>query len=549
MADGKVQLRRRAWGRRRYWIATFGLLAVVAAITSGVALYRAEPILRSSIIQTLSARFKSKVELDAFHVSLLKGFQVSGEGLRIFGDADPNNHEPGFQPIIEVGKFQFAMKLRDFVRVPMHVSTVYVSGLRINLPPKEQRAEMDRMRSQGGKIRIVVDTIVCENAQLIINTLRPGKLPLEFDIASLKMARIGEGKPLRFQATLTNPKPTGKIFSDGFFGPWREDNPRETPVMGSYSFTHADLSTIKGLGGILSSTGAYDGVLEKIRVNGSTDTPDFRLAICKRPVPLHTDFRAIVDGTTGDTYLQPVTAKILSSVLIARGSVVKQKYPTGHRVRLDITVERGKIDDLLKLAVKSDPPILTGDVQLKTKFDLAPGDADLADRIRLDGNFLVYEADFTDDKIQDKINALSLRSQGKAKLAKAAAPEHATLSELNGNFSLADGTISFSPLEFRVPGAEVALTGKYNMDGSQFDFHGTARTTAKLSHMVTGWKALLLKPVDPFFSKHGAGTELPVKISGSKSEPHFALDFGHKGESKRGTRKEETKTEQALETN
>jgi len=34
--------------------------------------------------------------------------------------------------------------------------------------------------------------------------------------------------------------------------------------------------------------------------------------------------------------------------------------------------------------------------------------------------------------------------------------------------------------------------------------------------------------VDPFFSKHGAGTEVPVKMTGTKSEPHFGLDFGHK---------------------
>ena len=87
-------------------------------------------------------------------------------------------------------------------------------------------------------------------------------------------------------------------------------------------------------------------------------------------------------------------------------------------------------------------------------------------------------------------------------------------------------------MEFRIPGTVVALTGKYSMDGNQLDFRGTARTEATLSHMVTGWKALLLKPVDPFFKKNGAGSELPVRVNGTKSEPHFALDFGHKGDSK-----------------
>ena len=95
-------------------------------------------------------------------------------------------------------------------------------------------------------------------------------------------------------------------------------------------------------------------------------------------------------------------------------------------------------------------------------------------------------------------------------------------------FRLANGVLSFSQLRFQVPGTRVNLTGKYSSDGNQFDFHGKARLDAKLSHMVTGWKAILLKPVDPFFSKNGAGTELPVKITGTKSEPHFGTDFGHK---------------------
>jgi hypothetical protein len=46
--------------------------------------------------------------------------------------------------------------------------------------------------------------------------------------------------------------------------------------------------------------------------------------------------------------------------------------------------------------------------------------------------------------------------------------------------------------------------------------------------MTSGWKSVLLKPVDPFFSKDGAGTEIPIRVTGTESEPHFGLDFGHK---------------------
>jgi hypothetical protein len=44
--------------------------------------------------------------------------------------------------------------------------------------------------------------------------------------------------------------------------------------------------------------------------------------------------------------------------------------------------------------------------------------------------------------------------------------------------------------------------------------------------MTTGWKSVLLKPADRFFSKNGAGTEVPFSVSGTREEPHFGLDFG-----------------------
>ena len=69
------------------------------------------------------------------------------------------------------------------------------------------------------------------------------------------------------------------------------------------------------------------------------------------------------------------------------------------------------------------------------------------------------------------------------------------------------------------------------MDGKKFDFHGTVRTQATLSQMVASpWKSWMLKAVDPFFHKHGAGAEIPIKISGTNSAPKFGLDLGRKDE-------------------
>ena len=92
---------RRRGGR---WLLILALLSLVLiALAVNLAIRHAEPILRTRVIETLSTRFKSKVELDVFHVSMLRGCEVSGTGLRIFGKTDPNNYEPGIQPIIGVG--------------------------------------------------------------------------------------------------------------------------------------------------------------------------------------------------------------------------------------------------------------------------------------------------------------------------------------------------------------------------------------------------------------------------------------------------------------
>jgi hypothetical protein len=512
----------RVWG----WFAVPTLLFLAAFALLYAKINRAEPTLRAVVIDTLSTRFDSKVELDSFHVSPLRGFEVSGTGLRLFGKDDPNNNQPGVQPLISAPRFSFHMALRDFFRSPKHVDTVYIQGLVLNLPPREQRAGSNAMGARR-KIEIAVDHLVCDRVVLIINTLKPGKLPLEFDIESLKMTTIGPTEPMHFEARLTNPKPVGDIVSSGSFGPWRADSPRATPVGGVYTFQNANLGTIKGIGGILSSEGQYAGTLDRIEVDGATDTPDFQLAISGLPVPLHTDFHAIIDGTSGDTYLQPVRAKLLTTSFEAAGSIVRTKDPAGHDVELDITLEQGRIEDLLKLAVRTVPPIMTGTVRLQTKLSLPPGDPDVPHRLNLGGNFRVSSAHFNNEKIQQKVDALSMRSQGKPQLAVDDIPDNMR-SRMSGTFRLRGGVLSFSQLEYRVPGARVNLTGAYSLDGNQFDFHGKARLDAKLSHMVTGWKSILLKPVDPFFSKHGAGTELPVKINGTKSEPRFGLDFGHK---------------------
>jgi len=522
--------RSKTGGRTLRLLGVAALLFVAgAAVTVQIVVKRAEPIVKQRIIQTLESRFEGRVELGDFHVSVARGIEVSGNRLKIFGAIDPNLYEPGKQPLIGIREFRFSATLVSLFRSPMHVDTVYVKGMELNLPPKQERQQVADMRKRTAKMKIVVDKFVCEDTKLIINTMNPQKPPLVFAIGDLRMKDIGSGQPMQFDATLMNPKPVGDIASKGLFGPFDPEAPRDTPVQGNYSFSNADLSTIKGLGGILSSTGSYSGTLGNIVVDGQTDTPDFQIASSGHAVALHTEFHATVDGTSGDTYLKPVKAAFLGSSLTASGSVARVSAGKGHDIELDVVLDHAQIEDLLKLGVKTDPPVMSGPIAMQTKLSLMPGDATVADRLELAGNFQVRQGHFSNQKVQGKVDWLSLVSQGKPKEAREHDGEDVD-TDLRGVFKLNAGLLTFSSLHFLIPGTQVDMTGQYGIDGEVFDFHGKARLDATVSQMTTGWKSILLKPVDPFFRKDGVGTEVGIKVTGTQGEPHFGLDLHYKDE-------------------
>ncbi len=378
----------------------------------------------------------------------------------------------------------------------------------------------------------MVQRIECTDGLLKLETDKPGKLPLEFEIASLTLTELTPDGAMKFVAELTNPRPAGLIHTTGHFGPWEKSDPGESAVSGDYIFSHADLSTFKGIAGILDSTGRYEGTLRNIIADGDTDTPDFRLTSFGNPLALHTHFHARIDGTNGDTWLEPVEATLAHSHFTARGQIVRVAAPTdgkphvsGHDIALNVNVDKARIEDFIALASKSKTQLLTGILTMKTKLHIPPGHEHVEQRMGLDGEFHLSEAQFVSPSIQDKIRSLSVRSQGHpgdVKKTDASTIESA----MDGNFTMADAVVDLSALAYKVPGAEIDLKGSYTLQGGALDFAGSAKMDATVSQMVGGWKGLLLKPADHFFKKDGAGTEVPIQISGTREAPQFEVDFG-----------------------
>jgi hypothetical protein len=551
-ARNKSPSRRGRKGRVLIWIAGCLVLILIGlGIAAQMAMDRAEPILRARVIETLSTRYGSRVELDHFHVSVVRGFEAEGDGLRLY----PRRFLAA-EPLISIAKFGFRVSWPSVFHSPMHVGQVTVEGMTIDIPPKQERgttsasaavapALASQIPGHQPGIKIYVDEVIIRNVRLLIRNGKPGKLPLDFEISRVALHSVGPGQPMRFEATLVNPKPIGNIQSSGYFGPFQQEHPGETPVRGSYSFTHADLATFKGIGGILSSSGKYGGPLNQLVVDGEASVPDFRLDTGNHPMPLHTIFHAVVDGTSGDTFLQPVQAQLGHSPFLVSGSVVKVRgadgKPHGHDITLDVEMDRARIEDFLKLAVRTDPPVMNGNLRMRARIFLPPGNVPVPDKLHLNGNFEVSGAYFSSDKIQEKVDLLSQMGQGHPKdpdlKVSPPPPEVKAPADMQGNFVLANTSMTFSDLNFSVPGALIDMAGVYTLDGSKFDFHGQAKLHAHPSQMTTGWKSALLTMADPFFAKQGYGTVVPIEVNGTKSDPHFGLDFGHKDKEQSGKTK------------
>ncbi len=507
------------------WFLWATLIAIVVLLVVGeVMLRRAAPILKGRVIETLSTRFNSHVELDDLQVSVVKGLAVSGKGLRIFAPDDVVA-AGAKAPIIAVQEFDFHAGLVGLFLKPTHVRSAHVQGLAINIPPKSMRQNGLAPRHRG-KIKIVVDELEFDDSRLVIGTDKPDKDPKIFELQHIVLNDVGSKSASPYDATLINAVPKGDIHAVGTFGPWDTETPGDSTVTGKYTFRHADLNTIKGIGGTLHSVGEFTGRLDRIEVHGTADVPDFSLDTANHPVPLSTRFSAIVDGTTGDTYLQPVEAKLGTSEFSCRGEVVNVKGK-GHIIDLDVDVPAGRIQDFLQLAVKTQPVVMTGVLAMKTKLHIRPGKESVTQKLGLKGDFALKRMHFTNPQVQDKVDMLSLRAEGHPKEAKPGAED--VSSGMTGKFQMGNGKLDLQDLHYTLPGATVQLAGVYTLDGKKFDFTGKVRTQAKLSQMVASrWKSWGLKVVDPFFHKHGAGAEIPVKVTGTNSAPKFGLDIGHK---------------------
>ena len=500
-----------------------GLLAfiIVAAVGITVHVRQLEPRLRDWVVETLSQSLKSEVELGAVHLNWVP-LQLQAENLTV-----RHHGRTDVPPLLVVKSFLVDLELTDLWNRST-IEHVVVDGLEINFPPKDpvtgKRPLPDPSSGSSGadETGVVLKRLTAKNTRMAIIPREDWKDPKVWDIVELEMKNLRSGEPATFTAELTNPIPEGKIETTGSFGPWQPDEPGDTPIAGDYTFA-ADLGSIEGLEGDLNAVGKMEGTIDRISTTGQTRTEKFRLTeLNGDALALTTAYEAVVDGTKGDVELNRVDVHLGRSEFIAKGVVEGTKGVKGKRIVLNVKSSNANLGELLRFASKGAEPPAYGRLILDTAFDLPQGKQPILGRLQLEGSVRAERVTFTNDVVQDKIDVLSRKAQGR--------PTDASIDEVASSmgtkFSLRDGVFTYEGLSFAVQGADVRLAGTHSLRSKSLNLAGEVLLKATVSQTMTGFKSWLLKPFDPLFKKNGAGTRLAIRVQGTQDQPKVGLEIG-----------------------
>jgi hypothetical protein len=513
-------------GRRFRWAvwAAAGVVAVVCIVVIVVAIK--SPFTQGRVAQGLENTVRAKVSFGKFRMVYFPNPGCVAENVTFVGASDTGDAPP----LVTIQKLEIEARYADLIVRPGYIARVVLNGLRVRAPLRGISANSSASQSSQ-KPEVRIGEIVADGGELEV-ARSDGKAPLKFEMHSLSVQSYARSSAWSYRVTMQNPEPPGEIISDGKFGPLNLADLGATPVSGSYKFQKANLGVFPGIGGMLSSTGDFAGRLGEIGVRGSIDIPDFKVVKSEHEVHLTSKFTANVNGTNGDVFLKQVATSFLQTSVAASGSVAGKPGQKGKTTSLDVEVNNGRIQDLLRLFVTAKHPPMNGVTNLKAHLEIPPQKRPFLQELTLRGDFGIGEGAFTKPSRQTQVDEMSERARGEKQdkdkkkanpEADADDPENIVLN-LKGHVELRDGVANFSELSFSVPGASARMNGTYNLSSEQIDFHGMLKTEAELSQETTGIKSALLKPLDPLFKRKKAGAAVAVKMTGTYKNPQFGFD-------------------------
>jgi hypothetical protein len=474
------------------------------------------PFSRERVAQALEETFHGSVQFTKFHKTFFPPGCIA-EGGTLVHPSSP----PGSPPLISAQKFILRAAYLDLLLRPGYVSRIDLEGLRIQVPPLDKRLKTPQHPESSSTTRI--GEVVANDA--LLEVAREKGNPLRFAIHALTLSSVSRTKPFAYEVSLLNALPPGEIQSRGHFGPWNSSDPGKTPVSGTYQFEHADLGSLDGVTGTLTSHDDFAGSLEQMETHGTVDVPDFKVRRAGRSVPLHAAFHGFVDAVNGDVRLEHVDTTVVKTLILASGSVAGKPGQHGKTTSLEVHVKDGRIQDVFRLFVKEPRSPVSGLISFRAHVEIPPEGRPFLQEVMLKGDFGIEGGRFTKMKTQEKVASLSERAQGKKPDEDDEDPS-GVISNLDGHVNLKNGAATLTKISFEVPGAEAHMHGTFNLLNDKIDFHGTLKTDSEFSKMNGGGiKSIFLKPFDALFKKKPKGAEIPVKMTGTYYHPEPGLEL------------------------
>jgi hypothetical protein len=371
---------RRSGTRKWFLIGLIVLASIVAA--AAVLLAVKWPFTKVRVVERLQEATATRVQIGSFHgeyfphpgcVAKQVTFQQKG--------AD--------QPLMSIQTL--TIRSSFFGLFTKHVARVRADGTHIVLPALGAGLSLGGHNQSG----TIIDQLVADGAVLDIQARNAGGQPTRFLLHQFRLGGLGGERALTFQTIFNNPKPPGVVSAEGTFGPWKTGSAASTAVAGRYAFRHADLSVFRGIAGTLSSNGTFRGTFQRLRVQGTTDTPDFEVARSGHKFHLSGQFQALVDATKGDVALEDAAALVGRTTVAAEGRVAPTQPKQGKTASLDFLVRDGRIEDVLLLFIKDPRSPLMGLTSFRAHITIPPGQADFVRKVKLEGEFGIGGARFT----------------------------------------------------------------------------------------------------------------------------------------------------------
>lgn len=500
------------------------IIALVALVLIPIGLQVIDnhwPFRYRNVEPLLQKVFASQVKIYHYHRTYFPNPGFVADDLTI-----RRNSAPDLPPVGSAQHLRVEGRWIDLLLLRKRVMLVHVDGLHIVIPPVGSRANHEDF-PPGSSADFAGPTTVVEQLHMtnaLLDIMRNDGSRYSFPIRDLLIGNLQAGQKISYVLDMQTTQPSGHIQARGTFGPLLAKQLASTPLSGDFTYAPVNLADIGGIRGTLSATGNFHGTLADIEATANSNTPDF--AVGKgRPTPVSTTASGAVNGLNADIVLHSVDAHTGHTTVHAAGTIAGSPKIT----KLDISAN-GRAQDILRPFLHGDVPV-TGAVTLHSRaFVAAAANKEkFLDRLKMEGAFDIPSEHITQASTERSLTAFSQRAQGLPSPRPDDDSVADVLSAIGGPATLRHAIVSTSRFTFRVPGAEIDnLSGTFNLLDQNVHLLGDLRMQSDISHVTTGFKSLLLKPLAPFFKKQGSGAVIPIAITGSPGQYKVSQNLLHK---------------------